>query len=238
MTNTATILSIKHEAQGVKTFEIEKPIGFDFSPGQYCWLSLPKYNPSPMALASGTNEDILKFSIRAWGELTKALFELSVGDSVIVDGPYGTSFPVERITNGQNLILIAGGTGITPVRSVVKSLQKPEIHVLYGAKSPDELLYADEINSWNANVKLTVDNPDSNWRGPIGLVTALITTENIDSSTIYFVCGPKPMEAAVVKYLLENGAKDENIYVSLEKFDSDGNVVGPVLPVSDEKVEL
>ncbi|MHA2503298.1 MAG: hypothetical protein ACXAE3_10555 [Candidatus Kariarchaeaceae archaeon] len=232
------ILSIRDEAQGVKTFEVERPDNFEFLPGQFCWISIPGYSPSPMAIASGSQEDVLRFSIRAWGDLTNALFEKSAGDLIDLDGPHGSAFPVEEVGNGTNVYLIAGGTGITPVRSVVHSITARNTLVFYGARSPSEILYNHEFDSWKANIQLTVDTSDNGWSGNVGLVTSLLEREILDIGGIFFVCGPRPMEAAVVQYLRRAGIQDHMIYVSLEKFDADGNVVGPVLPLTDDQVDF
>jgi len=161
----------------VKSFIFDRPDGFSFKPGQYCWISLPNsdYQPAPMAIASGNKEDYLKFSIRAWGDLTNALFGASIGDEVTIDGPHGSGFPEEKLENQTTIHLIAGGTGITPVRSLVHSLNgMGQKSVYYGAKSPEELLYQDQLSSWPGTVHLTVDQGNENWSGNIGLVTDLL----------------------------------------------------------------
>jgi NAD(P)H-flavin reductase len=187
-----------------------------------------------MAIASGNLNGKLEFSIRAWGKLTNELFKKQPGEEVTIDGPYGTYFPVDQIDENTLVYLIAGGTGITPIRSLIKSITKGKKIVYYGAKKPAELLYREEFEEWDADVNLIVDQGDASWGGQVGLVTELLT--KLKPYGYFFVCGPNPMEQVVVDLLRENGISDNRIYVSLEKFDEHGNVVGPVLPVSDEKV--
>lgn len=236
----AIIQEIKDEADGVKTFVFDKPADFNFYPGQYCWLSLPGFEASPMAIASGNSDDLLEFSIRAWGELTNELFDKSTGAKVNIEGPHGTYFPVQQIDNSQSLYLVGGGTGITPIRSLTKSLQKKgKKKVFYGAKTPDELLYQYEFDSWPATIKLTVDKGNESWEGNTGLVTSLLETEEFEENAFFFVCGPSAMEKAVIDYLTNDRTiSSDKIFVSLEKFDDEGNVIGPVLPVTDNQVEF
>jgi len=238
---TTTIKAIHDEAAGVKTFALDKPDDFKFTPGQYCWLSLPDtdYDPAPMAIASGTEDEDLEFSIRAWGDLTHALFEKTTGDQVIVDGPYGTAFPVDNIQQDTKLYMIGGGTGVTPIRCLVKSLgDTGNKRIFYGAKTPEELLYQYEIPSWPAATELTVDTGNIEWTGKVGLVTKLLEPETFVDGDLFFVCGPQPMEQAVVDFLRSRKITDQHIFVSLEKFDDEGNVIGPVLPVTDSQVEF
>jgi len=239
-TFSAAIREIREEATGIKTFVVDRPDDFTFMPGQYCWISIPQYKAAPMAIASGNTDTTLEFSIRAWGELTTALFELAVGDQIDLDGPYGSAFPMEAVTNGRNIHMIAGGTGITPIRSLTRSLkEKGNKRIYYGAKNPGELLYLSELNQWPGTIFLTVDEGDDSWKGKVGLVTTLLEELQFQSDDLFFVCGPKPMEAAVTEFLLKQpNIQRDNIYVSLEKFDDEGKVVGPVLPVTHTQVSF
>ncbi len=232
------IKSIIDEAPNVKTFVFEKPSDFTHAPGQFCWISLPdhpKLGKSPMAIASGTKESLLKFSIRAWGDLTKKLFELDVGDVVTISSPEGTWFPTE-MTEGRPLYGIAGGTGITPVRSLRYSidLKNSEMQIFYGVRTPHDFLYKKELSQWNA--RLIVEKPDASWTSDVGLVTDLLNKDVLDVERgLCHVCGPRPMMVNVVKVLKDLGFAPDRIYVSLERMEK-GKVIGPVFPVSNSIV--
>lgn len=234
----AEILEIIDETDGIKTFNLTKPENFEFKSGQYAWLSLPELSKAPMAIASGAKDDYLTFTIRKWGEMTTKLFEMKPGDKVLIDGPHGTFFP-PSISENNPLLLIAGGTGITPIRSYLRSQNsRKNITVLYGAQTPDQILYRDEHHSWIGRIAITVDAGDEMWQESVGLVTDLIAQREIEPETICFVCGPKGMEKAAIDVLRSKNIPDNQIYVSVERFDSNGNVVGPVLALNDPIVGM
>lgn len=229
------IKDIIDETANVKTFVFERPRDFQFKPGQFCWISLPnqpKLGRSPMAIASGMNESELKFSIRAWGDLTTALFKAQVGDIITISDPEGTWFPLE-MAEGRTIHGIAGGTGITPIRSLLHSIDpsKTKMKVFYGVKTPSDFLYKKELPQWDA--ELIVENPDDKWDGKTGLVTDLLTRANLDvDNGICHVCGPTPMMANTVAVLKKLGFTPDRIFVSLERMEK-GKVIGPVYPVSN-----
>ncbi len=214
------ILKIVDEGGDVRSFYVEKPDTFIFSPGQYCMIGsrVFPHEYSPMAIASGIQEDFLLFTVRRWGEVSMRLFDLNVGDVLVVDGPKGSSLPLSDLS-GSKVLCVAGGTGLTPVRSLVHSLDKGEVKVLYGAKDSSSVLYRDEFSEWGG--KLITENN--------GLVTDLIG-EKVDDFA--FVVGPTPMIRASVAKLMQNGWNAEEIFVSMEKFVG-GAVFGPVFRVSE-----
>jgi NAD(P)H-flavin reductase len=128
----------------------------------------------------------------------------------------------------MDLYFIAGGIGLPPLRSLINSVfdrreEFGRIKILYGAKTPDELCFKDELKRWqkidNAEVLLTVDNPDEHWKGNVGVVTTLWDkTDMATSDGIAYVCGPPIMIRFVIMKLLQTGLKDTNIYVSLERY--------------------
>lgn len=235
---TGKIIEIQSINNLIKYFRIETENKIHYLPGQYMEISLPNYSPSPMAIAGQINNS-LEFAIRKWGKLTEQLFTLNVGDEIFLNGPYGTAFPIERISSDTKLYVIAGGTGITPARSLIKFMNsRGDKELFYGAKDTSELLFKHEYDVWDAKIYLTIDNEDSKWDGNIGFVSELISQHSLDNLAICFVCGPRPMMKAVCDILKSKGFSDHNIYVSLEKFDKNGKVVGPVLPLNDPEVDL
>lgn len=214
------ILKIVDEGEGIRSFYVEKPESFIFSPGQYCFIGsrVVPHEYSPMAIASGIRESFLLFTVRKWGEVSSLLFDLKVGDILVVDGPRGTSLPLPDFS-GSKVLCIGGGTGLTPIRSLYHSMDSGEVTVLYGAKDESSLLYREEFKSWGG--QLITDD--------VGFVTDLIGDKSHD---LAFVVGPTAMIRAAVSRLLDNGWAAEDIFVSLEKFVY-GKVFGPIFPVSE-----
>jgi NAD(P)H-flavin reductase len=232
----ATIASVVEEDAGIKTFTFKAVPGFTVQPGQYVNVSLPGIDDvSPMAVASGAGQDELKLSVKAWGDLTKAMIKLGPGDQVHIDGPHGTAFPLDQAKD-RPLLLVAGGTGLTPVRSIAQSADDAQqMRVVYGAKSPEGLLFNDELDTWGAQIDRVV-SLDPAGKLAEGRVTDVLASAPAEPGSVAFVCGPDGMMKAVVDQLRGMGLKDEDIFVSLQRFDDDGKVIGPVLPVSDPVV--
>lgn len=215
-----TILKIVDETDDVRSFFVEKPSSFIFSPGQYCMIGsrVFPHEYSPMAIASGIREDFLLFTVRRWGEVSNRLFELNVGDILVVDGPKGTSLPLSDL-RGSRILCVAKGTGLTPIRSLVNSLDEGMVSVLYGVRDETSILYRDEFSKWGGKL-ITKD---------AGSVTDLIGDKVDDFA---FVVGSTPMIRATVEKLMDNGWNPEDIFVSVEKFVG-GEVFGPVFRVSE-----
>ncbi|MDH5401148.1 MAG: hypothetical protein OEZ01_03935 [Candidatus Heimdallarchaeota archaeon] len=235
-----TVVEIEEVANNIRRYILTKPDGFTFNPGQYCWLAFPgrEEDRSPMAIASGLKDNYIEFTIRKWGTFTTELFSKEADIQLVMDGPHGTFFPLNFI-DSTPIYLIGGGTGITPIKSLCLSTDKTsQISIFYGAQQPNALIFKNQIANWGAEVHLTVDHSDGSWNGNIGLVTDLIKMNTIDPNGYAFICGPTPMLKAVVNVLREKGLEDSKIYVSLERFDENGNVIGPVLPINDPIVGI
>ncbi len=229
----AIIKSIKIETPDTKTYRVifkDKIFArhFNYKPGQFIQVSILGIGECPISIASSpTQGRFLEFTVRAAGRLTRLIHQLNAGDRIYIRGPYGNPFPLNRAKN-KDLYFIAGGIGLPPLRGVIVSALKKranfgKIRILYGAKTPDELCFRDELDSWNrapdTEVLLTVDKPDKNWKGNVGVVTTLWNKTNMNNSSgIAFVCGPPIMFKFVVDKLLASGFKDKNIYLTLERY--------------------
>ncbi len=239
-----TIEKIVEETSANKTFILTRPADFNNLPGQFCWLTLPHFRAqggdfprTPMALGSGVSEDKLIFSFRNWGFLTGKFFELKVGDTLSISQPLGSPVPIDLFESSSTL-LIAGGTGLVPIRSLVQTLNSHgNYKVLYGAKTPSELLFKDELNKWNSEVIVEQADNGTDWSGPKGFVTKLLTKSLTEIYQYCYICGPFPMMKNTVAALEELGYTPDHIYVSLEKMENN-EVIGPVFPVSDPTVSF
>jgi len=229
----AIIESIQRESFDTKTFTLafeDKDLAdsFDYKPGQFVQVSLLGVGEAPISISSSPSRSgLLSLTIRAMGKLTQSIHRLEPGDRIYIRGPYGNSFPLEEAA-GKDLYFIAGGIGLPPLRSVINSVfdrrrDFGRIRILYGAKTPDELCFKDELQIWkkidDTEVLLTVDTSHENWQGNVGVVTTLWNkTDMATSYGVAYVCGPPIMLKFVIEKLLTSGFKDENIYVTLERY--------------------
>lgn len=193
-------------------------------PGQFFELSLPKYGEAPISV-SGIGADTVDFTIRRVGKVTNEIFENYVGDKLFIRGPYGNGFDIENY-KGKELVVIAGGTGLSPIKGVVDYFaahtdENVSTTLIAGFKDPDSVLFRDDFKFWkeNINVIQTVDRAPEGYTGPVGMVTKYIPDLKFtDINNASFICvGPPIMIKFVVKAILELGVKEEQIWVSHER---------------------
>ncbi|MDO8602933.1 MAG: FAD/NAD(P)-binding protein [Candidatus Omnitrophota bacterium] len=225
------IENIVNEAPDVKTFTLrlkhESGGKLKYKPGQFMMLSLPGYGEAPFTFASRpASNGRFQITVKKLGSLTAALHDLREKDAVGIRGPYGNSFPLDKIEN-KDLLFVAGGIGMAPLRSLIQQVFKNRknygnVEIVYGSRSPRELVYKDEIISWQDNpdtdIHLTVDTPDETWGGACGVVCALFPKVKLDPKTsVVILCGPPVMIKSAIKDILKLGFRDSNIYASLER---------------------
>ena len=197
----------------------------DFKPGQFLEISYFGIGEAPVSISSAPDEDFLKLTFKRVGCVTTSLFNLKEKDSLGIRGPFGNGFPLEQ-PDQKDLVFIAGGIGVAPLRSLLKFiLSKKETKVssisfLYGARSPDDLLYKKELDYWGKSIKLllTVDKPDVQWKERVGVVTQLLDEIRINPlKTMVFLCGPAMMLRFTTAKLTELGVPAADIFLSLER---------------------
>ena len=224
------ITDIRRDTPDVKTFRVVGTDGkklFEHMPGQCAMVSLPGAGESMFSITSSpTNEDYMEFSIKKCGHATGILHSLEVGQQITVRGPYGRSFPVEGEFKGKDLLFIAGGIGLAPLRSVINYVRHyrenyGKVVVVYGARSKDDLVDIDEIRSeWEKEpdfqVYLTIDRPQEGWDGHVGFVPAYVKELGLDSSMTAVLCGPPIMIKFTLAGLLELGFDKSRVYTTLE----------------------
>ncbi len=200
---------------------------FVFAPGQFILLSIFGVGEAPFTLASSPlRRDGLEICVRRVGGLTNALHRLEEGTVIGLRGPFGKGFPIDSL-KGQDLLFIAGGIGVIPLRSVIQyTLERRadfgQVTILYGAKNPKELLFTDELREWgqrgDVKLELTVDKPDEAWRGHVGVITRLIQPLDLrPKNTHALVVGPPVMYKYVIIELYQKGLPDPQIFLSLER---------------------
>lgn len=192
-------------------------------PGQFFEVSMPKYGEAPISV-SGIGPGTVDLTIRRVGRVTDEVFEHYEGQSLFLRGPYGNGFDTSLYENGEVLV-VAGGTGVSPVRGVISALAETEDakdkHVIVGFRSPDDMLFRDDLKLWaeKLDLILTVDAAPEGYTGNIGLVTKFIPDVPIRDvkNAQAVVVGPPPMMRFSVKGLLEKGFQEKNIWVSQER---------------------
>jgi len=205
-----------------------RPIGH--KPGQFMQVSLTGVGEAPISVSSSpTRGNYLELGVRRAGVLTSALHRLDPGVEIGMRGPFGTCFPVDEM-RGKDLVLISGGCGLAPMRALIQHLEdhRPNygrVTILYGAKSPDDMLYKDDVRAWRQSQSLdchvTVDNVASGtcWDGNVGLITTLIPPLTVQpGNTVAVIVGPPIMYKYVIPQLYAKGLGETDIVVSLERY--------------------
>ena len=225
------IVSVTDLTPQEKLFRVELPGGADLGhlPGQFVQVSLLGLTEAPISVASSpTRRGFFELGVRRAGTLTGAMHKLRPGDAIGIRGPFGRPFDLERMA-GRDLLLISGGCGLAPMRSLIQYCQdRPgdfgSLTILYGAKSPEDMLFKDEIRAWEASERYacaaTVDDVPggSCYDGPVGQVTRLIPPLEIEPErTVAAIVGPPAMYRFVIDELKKKGLGEERIAVSLER---------------------
>lgn len=217
-----------HQLFQVRFEDEEMAKSFTYLPGQFVMLSVIGTGEAPFSISSSpTRPGIIEFCIRRIGHVTNAIFELPPNALVGIRGPYGNGFPIEKL-EGNNLLLVAGGLGMAPLRSLLSYAldnrsRFKDVTLMYGGRNPDEMLFKYEllnlIDRADVNCLLTVDTDESGmWKARVGVVTELFDGIEIDPAQTYAaICGPDVMFKFVLKKLLERNFSKDRILMSLER---------------------
>jgi len=212
----------------LRFFEDRLAAMFRHQPGQFVMLSVPGTGEAPISISSSpTRSGILELCVRRAGRVTNALYRLHTNDAVGIRGPYGNGFPVQEVM-GSDLLLAAGGLGMAPLRSLLwYALDERDkfnrITLMYGAKSPAEMLFREELVSLvdrrDMTCLLTVDrDPTGTWKNYVGLLPKLFDYTQIDPARTYAtVCGPPVVYKFILERLLALGFPKDRILMSLER---------------------
>lgn len=225
----AEIVSTRQLTELEKLFEIRllEPRPFPFEPGQFILLSVLGVGEAPVTLASSPlKKDGVEVCVRRVGSLTNALHRLQEGATIGLRGPFGKGFPIEAL-KGKDLLFVAGGIGIIPLRSLIHYVLERrkdfgQLSILYGAKTPKEFLFTDELKAWgqrgDVRLLLTVDKPDETWEGNAGVITRLIPPLELRPKETYAVIvGPPVMYKFVLMELYQKALPESQILMSLER---------------------
>ena len=224
------VTDIRKDTPDVKTFRVvgldgKKP--FIHIPGQCAMLSVPGVGEALFSITSSpTNEEFMEFSIKKCGCVTTWLHAMEVGQQITIRGPYGNGFPVDTDFAGKDLVFVAGGIGLAPLRSVINYVRHyrsryGSVDIVYGARSKDDLVdYQEIIDEWmqedGINVHLTIDNPQEGWEGHVGFVPNYVKELGFDTSKTIVMCGPPIMIKFTLAGLLELGFDKTQVYTTFE----------------------
>jgi NAD(P)H-flavin reductase len=223
------VSSVREETHDTATLELEFEDGpaIEFEPGQYTMLYVFGVGEVPISISGDPGKpETLVHTIRAVGAVTRALVGSQPGDVVGVRGPFGSGWPVSEAVD-RDLLVVAGGIGLAPLRPVLyeaatRHSELGRIALVYGARSPSDLLYRDELEAWgqgsNLDVEVTVDVSERDWRGDVGTVTGVLPRVRVEPGrTLAMLCGPEVMMKVVARELLSAGLSPEDIHVSIER---------------------
>jgi sulfhydrogenase subunit gamma (sulfur reductase) len=226
----ARIADIRNLTDMERLYTIELPDGYSLNnrPGQFVEVSVFGVGEAPISISSSPSRSNGSFElcVRRVGDLTGVLHQMTVGDTIGVRGPFGRGFPVERF-RGKDLLFAPGGMGLPPLRSLINEVLDDRgnygrVTILYGARTPGDLLFKDELAEWDArddvDLRLTVDRGDETWEGNVGVITTLFPGLQVYArNTIAVVIGPPVMYRYVLMELLGKGIPEGNIWFSLER---------------------
>jgi len=223
------IQRLKMETGDTFTLEMipDNGVSLSFLPGQFNMLYVFGVGEVPISISSDPSASpVIQHTTRVVGTVTKAMGTLKAGDAIGIRGPFGTHWPVERAKD-RDVLIVAGGIGLAPLRPALFWLmshreQYRKIVLLYGTRSPDDILYRHELEHWRGKfdleIQVTVDRAASTWRGNVGVVSTMIPRAPFDSSnTTAFVCGPEVMMLFTVMELRKRGVTSAHTYLSMER---------------------
>ena len=226
----AVVTDIRVDTPDVKTFRVvgldgKKP--FVHVPGQCAMLSMPGVGEALFSITSSpTNRDYLEFSIKKCGCVTDWLHGMEPGQQITLRGPYGNGFPVESDFLGRDLLFIAGGIGLAPLRSVIHYVRDRrdrygQVDIVYGARSRGDLVdYPEIVREWSKEaglrVHLTIDREQAGWEGHVGFVPDFVRELGFDTGKTAVICGPPIMIKFTLAALQELGFQKTQVYTTME----------------------
>jgi NAD(P)H-flavin reductase len=206
----------------LEPFDGEPP---SVAPGQFVMVYAFGIGEVPISVSGALARPTpLVLTVRAVGAVTEVICASKPGAVLGVRGPFGSSWPI-RAARGADVVILAGGIGLAPLRPVLlRALERRsefgDVVLLYGARTPSDVLYGAELDSWRdeVSVAVTVDAADVGWSGRVGVVTTLVPSARFEpAAAVGFVCGPEIMMRYGVQALLERGVRPDRISISLER---------------------
>lgn len=224
---TAQVVERVQETADTCTLVLEPEGGLAFAPGQFNMLYAFGVGEIPISISGDpADRGRLMHTIKAVGPVSRALCALEVGQTLALRGPYGRGWPQLDALAGRDVIIVGGGIGLAPLRPSILQLlagrdQVRRLLVCVGARSPQDLLFADSYSGWEARgaeLMVTVDRAGLDWPGHVGIVTSLTDQLTLDAErTSALICGPEVMIRFVARSLFQGGVPRRALAVSLER---------------------
>ncbi len=228
----ARVLDVKQENFNTRTLRLElvDPVlrtRYRWQPGQFNMLWVPGVGEAAISISSDSEiPESLEHTIRTVGSVTRAVEQLEPGGVLGLRGPFGNPWPLDRI-DGRDVVLVGGGIGLAPLRPVIYWLQRHRercrrVVVLYGCRTPEDRLFAEELAAWERegkfDVLVTVDNATAEWTGPVGVVTNLLRRVRVNAErALVMVCGPRILNRVAAWSFLQLHVPTDRVYISLER---------------------
>ena len=226
------VRSVRQDTRDTFTLELHPRTDADrldapYAPGQFAMLYVFGVGEVPISMSGDpARSNVLVHTTREVGAVTRAMGALKPGATIGVRGPFGTAWPVEQAQN-HDVVLVAGGIGLAPLRPAIYHLlanraRYERIVILFGARTPEELLFEDQLSEWRSrldlDVHVSVDRATGDWRGNVGFVTQLIPRAPFDPrSTVAMACGPEIMMTNAAAALAKRGVPAERMWLSMER---------------------
>ncbi len=200
---------------------------YRWHPGQFNMMYVPGVGEAAISISSDS-EDLTSFThtVRVVGSVTRRLERMKSGDVIGLRGPFGVGWPLDEI-EGKDVVLMSGGIGLAPIRPIIYWLLRHRerarrVVLLYGCRTPEDRIYAGELENWDSDglidVLVTVDNATGDWAGPVGVVTNLLRRIKVNAErTLVMVCGPRILNRVAAWQFLQLHVPPEQVFVSLER---------------------
>lgn len=223
------IRKVRRDLSDTFTLDLAPPgdAPFPFLPGQFNMLYVFGVGEVPISISGDPAQPAtLTHTTRAVGTVTNAMWQMKAGQEIGIRGPFGSAWPVEAAA-GKDVVIVAGGIGLAPLRPLIYRVlaerdRYGKVLILYGARTPEDILYDSEVREWrgrfDVQVDVTVDRATGRWAGPVGVVTRLIDRGGFDArNAAAYVCGPEVMMRFAAEALIRKGVARGNIWLSMER---------------------
>ena len=200
---------------------------FQFAHGQFNMLTSFGVGEAAISISSAPAEEgPIEHTVRDVGAVTRALCAAPVGSVIGVRGPFGRDWGLETIEDAADVVVVAGGIGLAPLRGAIRDLAARRrsggrVFVLVGMRSPAQILFPDDLEAWRRagiHVGVAVDVAAPDWHGSVGVVTVLLSEAPFEpAGAVALLCGPEIMMRFVARQLVDGGVDPSRIKVSLER---------------------
>ncbi len=214
--------SLSPDCLGLK-IRFPKNYQFNFHPGQFVMVSVPGFSEVPIGITTAPDKNDFEIGVRSAGTVTKKIVSLMVGDDIYINGPFGNGFPLQKM-KGKNIVIIAAGIGIFPLRSLIRYLGNNKkifksLTIFVGSKCPESLIYKKEYKEWEkfAKVYTTVDSCGPTWDGCIGNITTLFDKNKINKGSLMIACGPPIIYKSIINRYVGKSIAENDLYFMLER---------------------